>query len=269
GATPNRLDLARWLVRSDNPLTPRVAVNRIWMHYFGEALVETENDFGTQGTPPMHPELLDWIAAEFVSPSLRPSGEAKPWSPKQLHRLLVPSATYRQASRHTAELREADPRNHLLARQNRLRLDAEGVRDVALCASGLLDRTLGGPTVRPPQPDGVYAFTQVKRRWLVSTGPDRYRPALYTTLHPSAPHPSCPTADVPGLWTVCPGRVRSNTPVQALTLANDEMFVECTQALALRLWREGPGTGDEADRRRVVRAFRLCYSREPSAREAD
>jgi hypothetical protein len=274
GTTPNRLDLARWLVRSDNPLTPRVAVNRVWMHYFGEALVENENDFGTQGTPPTHPELLDWLAAEFVSPSSQASpargeGEAKPWSLKQLHRLIATSATYRQASRHTAELREADPRNQLLARQNRLRLDAEGVRDVALCASGLLDRTLGGPTVRPPQPDGVYAFTQVKRRWLVSTGPDRYRRALYTTFYRSAPHPLFSTFDVPGLSTVCTRRVRSNTPLQALTLANDEMFVECTQALALRLWREVPGTGDDADRRRVVRAFRLCYSREPSAREAD
>ena len=153
---PTRLDFARWLVDGRNPLTARVAVNRFWQQYFGLGLVETENDFGTQGTPPSHPELLDWLASEFMD---------RGWSMKAMHRLIVTSATYRQSSRHRPELAKIDARNRLLARQNRLRLDAEVVRDVALAASGLLTRTVGGPSVYPPQPKGVYAFTQVPRTW--------------------------------------------------------------------------------------------------------
>src|SRR5262249_49347641 len=161
------------------PLTPRVTANRIWQQYFGLGLVETDNDFGTQGTGPTHPELLDWLASELV---------ARKWSLKAFHRLVVTSATYRQDSRHRPELGTRDPRNKRLARQTRLRLEAEIVRDSALKASGLLATKIGGPSVFPPQPDGVFRFTQVVRDWLTSTGPDRYRRAMYTHFWRSAPY---------------------------------------------------------------------------------
>ncbi len=170
-ARRNRLDLARWLVDGKHPLVGRVAVNRLWQQYFGVGLVETENDFGTQGTKPSHPELLDFLADELVR---------RGWSLKQMHRLIVTSATYRQSSRVRPDLRVLDPRNLLLARQNRLRLEAEVVRDVALSASGLLTPTIGGPGVYPPQPAGVYSFTQVPKNWIASLGPERYRRGMYT-----------------------------------------------------------------------------------------
>jgi hypothetical protein len=258
--TPTRLDLARWLVRDDNPLTPRVVVNRVWMQYFGRGLVETESDFGMQGTSPSHPELLDYLAAEFVE---------RGWSLKRLHRAIVLSATYRQASRYRPELQEADPGNVLLARQQRLRLAAETVRDAALSASGLLAPALGGPTVRPPQPEGVYAFTQNAQSWIASTGADRYRRALYTTFIRSAPYPLFTTFDAPNFSTACTSRPRSNTPLQALTLANDEAFLEFAQAFAARLWREVPTADETGDRARITRAFAVCMAREPSAKEAD
>src|SRR5207247_8633631 len=154
--SPTRLDFACWLVSSDNPLTPRVTVNRLWQGHFGLGIVETDNDFGTQGTPPSHPDLLDWLASEFVR---------EKWSLKAMHKLIVSSATYRQSSRVRPELATIDPRNKLLARMPRLRLDAEIVRDVALAASGLLSATVGGPSVCTPQPDGVFNFTQVPRAW--------------------------------------------------------------------------------------------------------
>jgi mono/diheme cytochrome c family protein len=186
---PTRLDLARWLVDTKNPLLARVTVNRIWQQYFGRGLVETENDFGTRGTPPTHPELLDWLATEFM---------AQNWSLKAMHRLIVNSATYRQSSRTRPELNISDPNNKLLARQSRLRLDAEIVRDAALSASGLLNPKVGGPGVYPPIPDGVMSLGQVKREWKVSEGGDRYRHAAarprcirrsgrLQRLHP--PHP--------------------------------------------------------------------------------
>jgi hypothetical protein len=260
GEQPTRLDLARWLVRSDNPLTPRVTVNRLWMQYFGNGLVETENDFGMQGTPPTHPELLDYLAARFVEEG---------WSLKKLHKLIVMSATYRQSSKYRPDLQDIDPSNTLLARQNRLRLDAEVVRDAALSASGLLDRTLGGPTTRPPQPDGVYAFTQNKKAWNESQGPERYRRAMYTTFIRSAPYPLFTTFDAPNFSTACTRRPRSNTPLQALTLANDEAFIEFMQGLTLRLWKEIPTADEAGDKSRLVRAFLLCVGREPSAKESE
>ena len=167
----NRLDLAKWIVDPKNPLTPRVAVNRWWGHYFGLGIVETENDFGTQGTLPSHPQLLDWLASEFV---------ARHWSMKAMHRLIVTSATYRQSSHSRPDLGRIDPRNRLLARQARVRVNAEIVRDVALAASGLLSEKVGGPSVFPPQPDGVYRFTQIDKGWKASTGGDRYRRGMYT-----------------------------------------------------------------------------------------
>jgi hypothetical protein len=253
-ALPNRLDLARWLVDPNNPLTARVAVNRSWQHLFGLGLVETENDFGTQGTPPTHPELLDWLATEFI---------AQKWSRKALHRLLVTSATYRQASRSRPDLAVVDPRNRLLARQTRLRLEAETVRDVALAASGLLTRKLGGPSVFPPQPGGVYRFTQIDKDWRASTGPDRYRRGLYTYFWRSAPHPALTVFDAPDATSTCTRRNRSDTPLQALTLLNDQGFFELAQGLAARVLREAkPDHGE-----RIRYAFRLCLGRLPSALE--
>jgi hypothetical protein len=257
---PTRLDLAKWLVREDNPLTSRVVVNRIWMRYFGIGLVESENDFGMQGTPPSHPELLDYLATQFMQNG---------WSMKKLHKLIVTSATYRQSAKYRPELKVIDPDNRLLSRQNRLRLDAEVVRDAALSASGLLDRTLGGPTTHPPQPEGVYAFTQNKKPWNTDQGPQRYRRAMYATFIRSAPYPLFTTFDAPSFAAACTRRPRSNTPLQALTVANDEVFVEFAQGLAARLAKEVAQTGDEGDRLRISRAFELCVSRQPSARELE
>jgi hypothetical protein len=259
---PNRLDLAKWLVNPANPLTPRVIMNRVWQQYFGVGLVETENDFGTQGTPPSHPELLDWLATEFMSPASR--GHKSPaWSLKHMHRLIVTSATYRQASKARPELATVDARNRLLARQNRLRLDAEIVRDNALAASGLLTRTIGGSSVFPPQPEGVYAFTQVNKNWRASTGPDRYRRGMYTYFWRSAPHPSLTVFDAPDSTTTCTRRNRSNTPLQALTLLNDQAFVEFAQGLATRVLASSELQPGEAasDLARLRYAFRLCLAR--------
>jgi hypothetical protein len=242
-------------VHPENPLTPRVQMNRVWMRYFGRGLVETEEDFGTQGTPPSHPELLDWLAGEFIQGG---------WSLKHMHRLIVTSATYRQSSRARPDLAEKDPRNLLLARQERLRVEAEVVRDAALSASGLLDRTIGGPSVRPPQPEGVYAFTQTAKKWTADTGPARYRRAMYTQFFRSAPYPLFTTFDAPDFSTVCTRRIRSNTPLQALTVANDEAFIEFAQGLAARVLNDVPRDEVEA---RLRRAFVLCLCRQPSERE--
>jgi hypothetical protein len=254
----NRLELAQWLVNPTNPLTPRVTVNRIWMRYFGRGIVETEEDFGSQGSAPVHPELLDWLSAEFVR-----SG----WSLKQLHRLIVQSATYRQSSSARPDLVEKDPRNLLLARQERLRVEAEILRDSALAASGLLNLGVGGPGVRPPQPAGVSSFTQNGRAWVTATGPDRYRRGLYTLFLRSAPHPLFTTFDTPDFQSVCTRRTRSNTPLQALSLANDEAFFESAQALAARVLRE---VGQDATPERwIERAGWLSFSRELTSREQD
>jgi mono/diheme cytochrome c family protein len=250
---PTRLDLAKWLVDPKNPLTARVAVNRFWQGYFGTGLVETDNDFGTQGTPPSHPELLDWLATEFV---------AKGWSMKAMHKTIVMSATYRQSSRARPDLNTLDPRNRLLARQNRIRLDAEIVRDAALSASGLLNETIGGPSVYPPQPPGVYNFTQVPREWKPSTGPDRYRRGMYTFFWRSAPHPALTVFDAPDANATCTRRNRSNTPLQALTLLNDQAYVEFAQGLALRVLKE-----KKDDAATLESAFRLCLGRTPTERE--
>jgi hypothetical protein len=222
-ARSTRLDLARWLVRSDNPLTPRARVNRLWMHLFGVGLVETENDFGTQGTPPVNPDLLDALAAEDLS---------QQWSTKQMLRRIVTSATYRQRSHAVGPAATSDPRNRLLWRQNRLRVEGEIVRDLALAASGLLTRVLGGPSVYPPQSPGVYAFTQREQPWRTSTGADRYRRGMYTFFYRSAPHPMLSTFDAPAFNQACTRRDRSNTPLQSLTVANEESMIEAAQALA-------------------------------------
>lgn len=247
-ATRTRLDFARWLVDADNPLTPRVTVNRYWQRFFGRGIVETENDFGIQGTPPTHPELLDWLAVEFVE-----SG----WDVKAMHRLIVTSATYRQASHHRNELAEIDPFNKLLARQSRVRLDAEIIRDNALAASGLLSRKIGGPSVHPPQPDGIYAFTQDQKPWDTATNEDRYRRGMYTYFWRSSPYPSLMAFDAPEANVTCTRRVRSNTPLQSLTLANDIQFIECARALASEI----VSTEGRSDEQRAGLLFQRCFSR--------
>jgi hypothetical protein len=194
--------------------------------------------------------LLDWLATEF---------RGQKWSMKALHRLIVTSATYRQSSKARPDLATVDPRNKLLARQNRLRLEAEIVRDVALAASGLLSKKLGGPSVFPPQPDGVFRFTQVPREWQPSAGPDRYRRGLYTYFWRSAPHPALTVFDAPESTSTCTRRNRSNTPLQALTLMNDKAFYEFAQGLAKRVLVEGPAD----DGARIRHAFRLCLGRVP------
>lgn len=259
-ATSARLDFAKWLCSPDNPLTARVTVNRAWQAFFGTGLVPTENDFGTQGDPPTHPELLDWLASELMAD----------WSLKRLHRQVVTSATYRQASHVRPELRERDPANKLLARQARLRLEAELVRDVCLSASGLLTRHLGGPGVNPPQPEGIYIVTQQKKPWAESNGPDRFRRGMYTYFWRSSPYPMLPTFDAPDANGTCTRRNRSNTPLQALTLANDRSFHEFAVGLADRIMSFGPlpptptPSVADSDDARLWQAVELCYSRVPT-----
>lgn len=244
---PTRLDLAKWLVSPRNPLTARVLMNRVWQQYFGRGIVETENDFGMQGTAPSHPELLDWLAVEFMS---------KRWSLKEMQRLIVTSRTYRQSSSTRPELRAKDPNNYLLARQQRLRLDAEVVRDVALAASGLLSTKVGGPPVYPPIPDGVMGQGQVKRVWAVSQGADRYRRGLYTFVYRASPPPSLTVFDAPEGFNTCTRRIRSNTPLQALTLMNDAGYFEFAAALEKLIRKDG-----------LAAAFRRCTTRAPARDE--
>lgn len=244
-----RLDLARWLVAKDNPLTARVVVNRAWQQLFGLGLVATENDFGMQGQPPTHPELLDWLALKFQDG----------WSVKRLHRLIVTSETYKQSSIAREDINEKDPKNRLLARQNRLRLEAEIIRDAALCASGLLSRKIGGPGVFPPMPAEVFSFTQSQKTWTESQGEDRYRRGMYTFIWRQSPHHLLSTFDAADGQVACTRRNRSNTPLQALHLANDPAFVEFFAALGKRI-EEHPGD-------KIDLAFRLCLGRLPTADE--
>ncbi len=260
-AAGTRLDLARWLVSRDHPLTSRVFVNRAWQQFFGRGLVETENDFGMQGSAPTHPELLDYLAVEFLEPTAK---GAKPWSIKTLHRLIVTSATYKQSSVLRHDLKDADPQNKLLARQARLRLEAEIIRDAALSASGLLSAKLGGPGVYPPLPPEVFAFTQSKHPWPESKGDDRYRRGLYTHVWRQSQHHLMTTFDGADAQTACTKRNRSNTPLQALHLANDPAFVEFAAALGARIEKAG-GTSESG---RIDSAYRICFGRPPSATEA-
>ena len=253
---PNRLELARWLVSPQNPLTARVTMNRVWQHYFGRGLVKTSEDFGTQGERPSHPELLDWLATEF---------EAQHWSLKAMHRLIVTSATYRQSSKVTPDLQNRDPENILLARAPRYRVDAEIVRDIALAASGLLNPEIGGASVFPPQPAGVTDLSRGNLPWIVATGKDRYRRGLYTFWKRTSPYPSLTVFDAPTADATTVRRSRSTSPLQALTTLNDEMYVEAAQALARAYCHEAPP--DEAGRLRY--AFRLCVGREPDGVEKD
>jgi hypothetical protein len=263
GRLPDRLDLARWLVRSDNPLTPRVYVNRVWKQLFGQGLVATLEDFGTRGEPPSHPELLDWLAAEWIKPSEAVSTE-RAYGLKRLVRLIVTSATYRQSSLPRADLIERDPKNVLLARQNRLRVEAEVVRDMQLAVSGLLATRLGGPSVRPPQPAGISDLTYANSaKWVESQGADRYRRGMYTWFQRTSPYPMLTLFDAPDSNVTCTRRERSNTPLQSLALLNDPVFFECAQALGRKVCEEHPAEAQS----RLANLFQTCLARPPTPLE--
>lgn len=255
--TGDRLDFARWLVGSENPLTPRVIANHIWANLFGQGIVATRNDFGVRGDPPTHPELLDHLASEFM---------ARGWSRKALIRYIVLSSTYRQASDHRPELVAVDPKNRLLARQNRFRVEAEIVRDVFLDASGLLSRKIGGPSVFPPTSKDVLALTYNSSiRWNVSPGENRYRRGMYTFFKRTAPHPNLTTFDCPDSNTTCLERNRSNTPLAALTTMNNEVFLEAAKGFAGRVL----GLPLEGDVSRMREAFLIATVRLPDPDELD
>jgi hypothetical protein len=252
----NRLDLARWLVDPANPLTARVHVNRLWETYFGRGLVETSEDLGTQGATPTHPELLDWLATEFIRQN---------WSMKAMHRLIVTSSTYRMSSRVPPGLLEKDRYNLLLARAPRYRLEGEMIRDAALAASGLLSRKIGGPSVMPYQPEGVWNVPYSGEKWTTSAGDDRYRRGLYVYWRRSAPYPAMLAFDGTSRESCTVRRIRTNTPLAALVGLNDPAFFEAAQAMARRLLREG-GNDDAA---RAAYAMKLVVSRDASEREVN
>ncbi|MDB6032895.1 MAG: hypothetical protein JWM16_3233 [Verrucomicrobiales bacterium] len=251
---PDRLDLAKWIVDPANPLASRVTVNRIWQHLFGRGLVESVGDFGTRGQKPSHPELLDWLATEFPRVG---------WSQKAMIKLMVMSSAYRQSSHTRQDLQDRDPENVLVARQGRFRLESEIIRDVYLCASGKLNDEVGGPSIRPVTPDsfkalgGAGAFT-----WTDTEGQEKYKRGLYVITQRTVPYPVTMTFDGPSAAETCPRRECSDTPLQALTLMNNPVFVECAQALGQRLQRE-----ESSPRQRIERGFELCLGRLPANRE--
>ena len=253
GSKKDRLALAKWLVSRENPLTARVVVNRQWAAFFGIGIVATQNDFGFQGELPSHPELLDWLAVEFMKQG---------WSMKKLHRLIVTSSTYRQQSRITPELLARDPQNRLLARGSRVRLDAEIIRDSALAASGALSGKMFGSPVKPPQPAGVTEVAFGSPKWDLSAGEDRYRRSLYTFQKRSAPFAMFNTFDAPSGETCLAKREVSNTPLQSLTLLNDIAFVEAAQKLGALTAEQSGG-----DERKAEFVFRRALTREPAAKE--
>ncbi|MFP6766099.1 MAG: PSD1 and planctomycete cytochrome C domain-containing protein [Planctomycetaceae bacterium] len=256
--TTDRLDLARWIVSPQNPLTPRVTVNHVWKHLFGAGIVRTVNDFGVRGEKPSHPKLLDWLATMFR--------DEAGWSRKALIRLIVTSATYRQSSAHRSELLEDDPQNYLLARQNRLRAEAETVRDFSLGASGLLSKKVGGPSVFPPLPPGVTDLSYAGNfKWKTSQGEDRYRRGMYTFFKRTAPHPNLTTFDCPDANLACVQRQSSNTPLQALILLNNAVFTEAARVFGQRMLQL-EGLSDEE---RLNRAFERCVARPMTGTETD
>ncbi|MBI5757120.1 MAG: DUF1553 domain-containing protein, partial [Planctomycetales bacterium] len=277
GAPANRLGLAQWLVAPSHPLTARVTVNRYWQMFFGTGLVKTAEDFGSQGEPPSHPELLDWLSSEFVDGSLRDpndrsrSDRSTNWDLRHILHLIVTSATYRQSSIVTPALHARDPENRLLARGPRFRLQAEFIRDQALAVSGLLDRRIGGPSVSPYQPPGLWeelASRADGKNWTAqeytqSHGADLYRRTMYTYWKRTCPPPTLATFDAPDRETCTVRRARTNTPLQALVLLNDPTYVEASRKLAERILTEGGATTDQ----RVTFAFRLTTARVPTPKE--
>ena len=262
----DRLDLARWLVDPANPLTARVAVNQTWLHLFGRGLVATPNDFGTRGDRPSHPDLLDWLACEFMQRRAGETPALRSWSVKQLIRLIVTSATYRQSSRARPELAGRDPFNTLLARQARFRVESEIIRDLHLATAGLLNDDLGGPAFRPFMPDDIRKLGNAGAfSWDNSTGPDLHRRGLYIFAQRTVAYPTAMTFDQANSCESCPQRERSTTPLQALTLMNHGLFVECARALA----RRAAALPARAPRDRIQAAFQLCLSRPPARAELD
>jgi Protein of unknown function (DUF1553)/Protein of unknown function (DUF1549)/Planctomycete cytochrome C len=257
GPEPARLRLARWVVSRNNPLTARVTVNRMWNEFFGQGLVATSEDFGTRGDLPTHPMLLDWLAATFMDTS---------WDVKRMHKLIVMSATYRQSSDTRQELEARDRQNKLLARQQRLRLPAELVRDAALFASGLLDPTVGGRSIRPPLPPGVADLSYGSGvQWKLSQGAEQYRRGLYIHFQRTVPYPQLMNFDAPSSLLACSRRERSTTPLQALNLLNDPVFFQAAQGLATRVLRENLGSPSD----RLDYVFQLCVGRWPEPDERD
>jgi hypothetical protein len=256
-APRNRLGLAKWLVDPANPLTARVMVNRLWAQYFGNGIVQTVEDFGTKGERPTNPELLDWLATELIR---------RHWDLKAMHRLIVTSATYRQSSRATPQLIDRDPQNRLLARGPRMRLEAEMVRDQALAVAGLLSGKIGGLSVMPPQPDGIWSSPYSGEKWVTATGENRYRRGLYTFWKRTAPYASFMSFDAPSREYCVVRRPRTNTPLQALALLNDPVYIESAQALARRMMSQSPSADPAA---RLTRGFRLCLAREPQPAEVN
>ena len=255
----NRLGLAQWLIAPNHPLTARVAVNRFWLQVFGTGIVKTAEDFGAQGEPPSHPELLDWLAVQF-----REDG----WDVKRFMKRLVMSATYRQSSRVTPESLAKDPANRLLARGPRFRLDAEMLRDQALFAGGLLVETVGGPSVKPPQPSGLWeavAYTDSNTaHFKADTGVEKiHRRSFYTFWKRTSPPPQMTTFDAPSREACQVRRERTNTPLQALLMMNEPQFIEAARALAERTLREGGRTADD----RLAYMFRLVTSRSPDTKD--
>jgi mono/diheme cytochrome c family protein len=264
---PSRLTFARWLVDRKSPTTARVIVNRLWQTYFGHGIVNTPEDFGMQSEAPSHPELLDWLACELMEPVCvrERSSKPVPWSLKHIHRLIVTSSTYRQSSRVSPELYAKDPYNRLLARGPRQRVEGELVRDIALSASGLLNTKIGGPSIFSPAPDFLFQppASYAPFPWKEEAGPDRYRRALYTFRRRSTPYPVLQVFDAPNGDFSCVRRMVSNTPLQALALLNETLFVECAQALARKALEDGGGTDSE----RITYAFRRALARPPKADE--
>jgi hypothetical protein len=268
GAPPIRLTLAKWLTDRNSPTTARAYVNRIWQHYFGTGIVSTPEDFGYQGDPPSHAKLLDWLAVEFMEPSIRAGLEkesAAPWSIKHMHRLIVTSAVYRQSSRMTPQQLEKDPYNRLLARGPRFRVEGEIIRDIALASSGLLNEKIGGRPVMPPAPAFLFlppaSYGPVP--WKDETGDEQYRRGIYVFRRRSTPYPMLQTFDVPAGESSCVRRARSNSPLQALVSLNEPMFVECARSLA----KEALEQGGASDADRVSYAFRRVLARPPAADE--
>ncbi|MCA9166504.1 MAG: DUF1553 domain-containing protein, partial [Planctomycetales bacterium] len=262
GRPRNRLAFAEWLVDRQSPTVARAIVNRVWQAYFGVGITETPEDLGMRGAEPSHRELLDWLAADLMDHG---------WSLKRLHHTIVTSATYRQASQQDEGLRNRDPYNRLLARGSRYRLDAEIVRDVALSVSGLLTETVGGPSVHPPLPEFMVQppISYGPKPWHEDQGPDRYRRALYTFRFRSVPYPALEAFDAPNGDFACVRRTRSNTPLQALVVMNEDIYVECAQALAHRMLVETPAYTVAADSDRLRYGMQLCVSRPPTPTELE
>ncbi len=252
----DRLGLARWLVDPKNPLTSRVEINRLWEQCFGRGLVGTPEDFGSQGDAPSHPELLDFLASEMIT---------RKWDMKAMLKLIVTSATYRQSSRVRPEIAKEDPYNILLSHGPRFRMEAEGVRDIALRASGRLSETIGGPSVMPPQPPGIwensFSFYDTRERWVNATGPNRYRRGLYTYWRRTAPFPMAMTFDLKSRDSCTAHRSRTNTPLQALNTLNDPLFLECAGALGTRM------SLAKTQEKAIAYGFQACTSRLPNEQE--